>query len=315
MKFLVTKDIPTDVEPGALYLLKGVIHRGRLDDTWNDYGYHTRYTLLYCDAPQHRIEVGVVMLGEFTMGEDQISPNLPPEFTSLNPDRFFSVGSNEVYYKNIVNLNNDIGYDILFALNDFALCRDVYEKAKEEKVTILSLLRDIGKDNRDSRIHEFYELLRPPLNLNTMRRIFGSTGWDDVDRGLLEMQRLLFEANIHLYYNAIATIGREILKGIAGRLYDDDLHRDKDKYPSAPTDDKFMNKLHGVVDYLFSEGEITANLKSYIKSTIELVQGYVHKEEAEGFEGFMCVHAVTTLVFQLSIIYRKNKYNDVAAKE
>jgi hypothetical protein len=83
----------------------------------------------------------------------------------------------------------------------------------------------------------------------------------------------------------------------------------------VPTDDKFINKLHGVIDYLFSEGEITANLKSYIKSTIELVQGYVHKEEAEGFEGFMCVHAVTTLAFQLSIICRKEKYNEVVAKE
>jgi len=311
MKFLVEKEMPTNFEPDTLYLLKGVIYKGRLDDSWNDYGYHTRYTLLYCDSTQQRTEVGVVRLGEFKMGEDQTSPNLPPEFTSLNPDKFFSVGESEEYYKNIIKFENDRGYHILLSLNDFTLCRDVYLKAKEEKVTVLSLLRDIEEDKQDSRIQDFYELLRPPLNLNTMRRIFGSTGWDDVDRGLLEMQRLLFQANTHLYYNAIATIGREILKEIAAKLYVDDLHRDKSKCDEALTEDKFINKLLSVVDYLYTQKEITENLKKYIKTTIKLVQGYVHKEQAEGFECFMCVHAVTSLVFQLSIICKKDKYNEL----
>lgn len=314
MKFFVMKEFPTNLEPDTLYLLKGAIFKGRLDDSWNDYGYHTRYTLLYCDYPQHKTEVGVLLLGEFNMGEDQTSPNLPLEFTNFNPDKFFSVGDNEEYYKNIVNLENGRGYDILLSLNDFTLCRDVYVKAKEEKVTILSLLRDVGKDNQDSHIEEFYELLRPPLNLNTMRRVFGSTGWDDVDRGLLEMQRLLFEANIHLYYNAIATIGREILKGIASKLYIDDLHRDKKTYPNAPKADQFIIKLHSIVDYMFNKNEIIENLKKYIKTTIELVQGYVHKEQADGFECFMCVHAVTSLVFQLSIICKKDKYNEIVGR-
>lgn len=319
MKFIVMKEIPANWEPDTFYLLKGVIYKDRfndllLNDSWNDYRYHTKYTLLYCDSFQHRTELGVVKLGEFQMGEDQISPNLPPEFTSLNPNKFFSVGDNEEYYKNIVNLENGRGYDILISLNDFTLCRDVYVKAKEEKVTILSLLRGIREDNQDSRIQEFYELLRPPLNLNTMRRIFGSTGWDDVDSGLLEMQQLLFIANTPLYYNAIATMGREILKRVAEKLYIDDLHRDKSKYPEPPTDDKFINKLLSFVDYLFTEKEIPENLKKYIKTTINLVQEYVHKEQGKGFECFMCVHAVTSLVFQLSIIYKKDKYNELVGQ-
>jgi len=319
MKFIVMKEIPTNYEPDTFYLLKGVIYKDRfdvlrLDDSWNDYGYHTKYTLLYCDSFQHRTELGVVKLGEFQMGENQISPNLPPEFTSLNPNKFFSVGESEEYYKNIVNLENGKGYDILISLNDFTLCRDVYVKAKEERVTILSLLRGIREDDQDSRIQEFFELLRPPLNLNTMRRIFGSTGWVDVDSGLLEMQQLLFIANTPLYYNAIATMGREILKRVAEKLYIDDLHRDKSKNPEPPTDDQYKNKLCSFVDYLCKKKEITKNLKEYIKTTINLVQEYVHKEQGEGFESFMCVHAVTSLVFQLSIIYKKDKYNELAGQ-
>jgi len=309
MKFVVSLDIPREFDPNTLYLLKGVFFGGRLDDSWNDYGFKTRYTLLYCDPLQHRNEIGTVRIGEFSMGETQYSPCLPYEFTSLDENTFFSIGENEEYYKNIVEIENGKGYDILLALNDFTMCRDGYEKAKRENVTQLSLLRSIGEQGYDTYINTFYEILRPPINLSTMSRVFGSTGWDDVDSGLLAMQQLLFGANIHFYYNAIATIGREIIKGIAGKVYEDDLHRNKEEYPAAPNEDQFIIKLHSIVDYLFVEGEITNNMKAYIKATIELVQGYVHKEEADNFECFMCVHAVTSLVFQLSIVCKKDEYN------
>jgi hypothetical protein len=302
-------EIPQNKEPATLYLLKGSIRGGRLDDSWNDFSYRTRYTLQYCDSLLHMTEIGTAKIGEFNMGGGQYFPNLPLEFMNLNRDRFFSVGENENYYKNISQIPEDKGYDILLSLNDFTLCQEVYEKAKQEEVTLISLLREFGADC-DNHINGFYEILRPPLNLNTMKRVFGSTGWDDVDCGLLEMQRLLFGANIRLYYNAIATIGREIIKGIADKLYDDDLHRSITQYPNAPTADQFIIKLHSFVDYLALNNEISNNLRSYIKSTIELVQGYVHKENADKYECFMCVHAVTALVFQLSIINDRDRYNE-----
>lgn len=306
MDFVVIEENPTDMKPGTYYLCK---------DSWNDYGYCTGYNLSYCDLQQNQISVGFVKIGEYKLSTEQCSPNLPKQFSKLDSDKFFSLGQENSYYQNIHELEHNAGYEILLALNDFVLCKDVYEKAKTERVTDLSLFRytSFCKD-RDKKIQTYFELLRPPLNLNTMKRIFGSTGWTDVDRGLLEMQRLLFNANIHLYYNAIATIGREILKGVAEKLYDDDLHRDKKQYPKVPTEDQFINKLHGIIGYLGAEKEVNEKLKNYIKSTIELVQAYVHKQNAEGFESFMCVHAVTALVFQLSILNRKDVYNEIALK-
>ena len=196
----------------------------------------------------------------------------------------------------------------MVCLNDFTVSRDVFERAKGESVTTLSLLRDIPEEKYEEHINAFYQLLRPPINLGTMRRIFGSTGWDDVDKGLVEMQRLLSNANIHFYYNAIATIGREILIGIADRIYNDDVHRDKDEHPNPPKDNQFINKLHGFVEHTYLNKEMTKNMKDFIKSTIVLVQGYVHKNEVEQYECVMCVHAVISLVFQLSIICNLNKY-------
>jgi hypothetical protein len=302
--------IPPDPEPDTYYLLKGTLFKGRLDDSWNDYGFHTRYTLRHSDLLKHETDIGVVRLGQFGMGEDQISPNLPEKFSNLNPSKFFSVGEDETYYENIVGVEDNQGYDILYALNDFTVCSDLYDKARNETVTSKSLLRDSKADQ----VQHFFELLRPPLNLNTMFRIYGSTGWSDVDQGLLHMEQLLFEANTNLYYNAIATIGRQIIKGLANRLYDDDLHRDKSKFKQAPTDDQYINKLCGIVQYWSDQDAIAKNVEEYIKATIRLVQGYVHKEQAEGSECFMGVHAVITLVYQLSIICNKEKYNRIIGK-
>ena len=312
MKFIVDTKEPLNFEIDTVYLIKGSFYRGRYRDDWNDYGYYTIYTLLYCEKLQEIINVGCLKIGEFNMNEGQSSPNLPSEFVELNPDRFFSFSTDEEYYKKVSNIEHSKGYDILIKLNDFTVCRDVYEKAKNEKVTSHSLLREIREAEHESYINKFYQLLKPPINLTTMRRIFGSTGWDDVDSGLVEMQRLLFNANIHYYYNAIATIGREILKGIANKIYIDEIHRDKEKYPTPPNDDKYIIKLHSFIDYEYAEKNISENIKDYIKSTIILVQGYVHKEKAENHECYMCVHAVISLVFQLSIVCNMSKYNEVS---
>lgn len=313
MKFTVKNQEPDAYEIDTVYLIKGYLFHGRYSDEWNDYGYHTIYTLKYCDMLQNITDVGCVKIGEFNMSEKQASPDLPCGFTKLNPERFFSIGTDESYYRKIVSIDDDKGYEILLNLNDFTMCRDLYERAKKEKVTMQSLLRGIGEAEQENYISGFYELLKPPLNLSTMKRIFGSTGWEDIDLGLIEMQRLLFSANIHYYYNAIATIGREVLKGLANKIYIDELHRDKERYSTPPGEDQYINKLHGFVDYAYSNNQISDNIKKYVKSTIVLVQGYVHKDKAESFECFMCVHAVISLVFQLSIICKKDKYNEVSA--
>ena len=220
------------------------------------------------------------------------------------------MGIFEDYYKKIAALENEIGYDILLALNDFTLSKDIYDGAKNEAVTTLSLLRDIREPRHEEHIQAFYSLLSPPINLGTMRRIYGSTGWDDVDKALIEMQKMLSQANINLHYNAIATIGRKIIALIANEIYDDELHRDKETHPDELTKGMYIKKLQSFVDYQYAENSLTKNLKNYLKSTIALVNGYVHKENTEHFESFLCVHAVISLAFQLSIISQKERYNE-----
>ena len=310
MRFVSTKKTPIAYEPNTFYLLKGAFHRNRLDDSWNDYGYRTTYTLQYSDLANKLHEIGCVRIGEIGMSKHQLSPNLPDEFTRLSKS-FFSIGADEEYYKNLTLLEYEDNYNILLALNDFTLCRDSFEIAKSEPVTTLSLLRWVNSSKYNEHINRYYSLLTPPVNLQTMRRIFGSTGWEDIDNALIEMQNLLFQANINLYYNAIATIGREVIIRIANEIYDDELHRDKGTYPEAPNKGQYINKLCGFVNYIYGNSIISENLKKHLKSTIELVNSYVHKENGEYFECYLCVNAVITLSFQLSIIYHKERYYDL----
>jgi hypothetical protein len=303
--------IPDHFDRDTYYLFKGTHKYGEFDDSWNDYSFHTIYTLWYFDSSKAKNEIGRLKLGQFGMGEGMWSPDPPDEFSTLDPSRFFSLGIGHEYYRNIVDIEDGKGYDLLDALVDFTLRPDVYSKARDEQVVQKSLLRD---DNEDT-IQEYLRLLNPPLNLTTMYRVYGSTGWDDIDAALVQMQHRLYSAESNLDYNAIAVIGRQILKGMADRLYDDDVHRDKAKYKEAPRDDQFINKLCGIVEHAVHAGEINKNIADYIKSTITLVQGYVHKKRSEGYECFMMVHAVITLVYQISIITKMDEYNKLIGKD
>ena len=72
--------------------MKGSIHKGKLDDSWKDFGFRTIYTIKYSNLQKNLIEIGSIKLGEFNMNEGQLSPDLPSEFTNLKSERFFQLG-------------------------------------------------------------------------------------------------------------------------------------------------------------------------------------------------------------------------------
>jgi hypothetical protein len=300
MKFVIAHATPSETERDTFYLIKS---------SWNDYGFVTTYTLQYNSPFSIITDVGRLKIGELNMSGNQSSPNLPLEFETLNQERFFSIGCDESYYKEISSFADGKGYAVLYALNDFAVNREIFERAKDEFVTINSLFR--GCSNSEKQVSKYFNLLCPPINLYTMKRTFGSTGWSEIDSGLIEMQRLLSNNTHHLYYNAIATIGRQIIMNMVDRVYNDEIHRNKNLYPNSPTQDQFINKLHGFIDYEYSTNNISQELKKYIKTSIELVQRYVHQQEVQRYEGVMCVHAVISLVYQICLIYNRQKYNEV----
>lgn len=112
-------------------------------DDWDDwFEFSTLFHISYVDSNGLSHRLGSIKIGQFNMESGQRRPDIPPDFTELGND-FFSVGQDVAYYERLNNLGEEIRDKILTSLNDIALNNDIYEKAIEERVTKISLLRDV----------------------------------------------------------------------------------------------------------------------------------------------------------------------------
>lgn len=128
--------IPEEDYPHA-YLIK---------DNWDDwFQYSTLHHLHIRDDSGHLSHIGELKIGQFNMGPDQRSPDLPEEFETLS-DEFFSVGQDPDYYRGLTRLSTDIREEVLRALRDIALDESLYLRALGEDVTGTSLLRSVSRN-------------------------------------------------------------------------------------------------------------------------------------------------------------------------
>lgn len=114
-------------------------------DNWDDwFQFSTLYYLIFLDNTGVKCEIGNVKIGQFGMRADQRRPDLPENFEHLDK-KIFSLGQDESYYENLNNLGESLRDTVLTALNDLAKNLDLFERALEEDVTGLSLLRSVTR--------------------------------------------------------------------------------------------------------------------------------------------------------------------------
>ena len=112
-------------------------------DNWDDwFEFSTLYVLTYFDAEGVKHDVGGVKIGQFSMAGKRRRPNLPTRFERLAA-RFFSLGQDADYYEAIVKL--DSARDLLASLNDIVADEELYQRAREERVTGTSLMRYVNE--------------------------------------------------------------------------------------------------------------------------------------------------------------------------
>lgn len=110
-------------------------------DNWNDwFKYKTLYHLIYFDVEGERHEIGTVKIGQFGMDEKQLSPALPESFFALD-EQFFSLGQDTAYYAALRALGEEAANRITSALKDIVVDRELLNRAIDEGVTGVSLLR------------------------------------------------------------------------------------------------------------------------------------------------------------------------------
>lgn len=115
-----------------------------LVDNWDDFTYKTTYSLIVFDALGVEFPAGQVKIGQFQMKKDGGRPDIPNEFDSLD-ENFFSLGQDDSYYETLNSLEPQLRDRILRSLRDVAIDESLFERALEEKVTQISLLRSVSR--------------------------------------------------------------------------------------------------------------------------------------------------------------------------
>lgn len=114
------------------------------EDNWNDwFKFVTQFFMHYVDGQGEVIDIGQLKIGQFSMKEKQVSPEIEREFEFIG-DQFFSLGQDDSYYADLMTLPNEVGLEILNNLNDVALNQDLFQRALGEEVTQTSLLRSVN---------------------------------------------------------------------------------------------------------------------------------------------------------------------------
>jgi hypothetical protein len=149
-----TKSVPG--VPGTAYLIR---------DNWDDwFEFTTMFTLVVIDEHGVRHDPGSVKFGEFGMKEGQRRPAVPEEpFDDLG-SAFFSVGQDEDYYATLNKLTEELRGRITSGLRDLAADLPLLDRALNERVTQLSLLRSVKEETIRGRFHR---LVRGDADLST----------------------------------------------------------------------------------------------------------------------------------------------------
>jgi predicted ATPase len=114
-------------------------------DNWDDwFEFNTLYVLTYFDTEGVEHDIGGVKIGEFDMAPKQRRPELPGEFPRLD-QRFFSLGQDADYYEAINKLDPETAQNLLAALKDIVADEELYQRARDEKVTGTSLMRSVNE--------------------------------------------------------------------------------------------------------------------------------------------------------------------------
>lgn len=125
-----------DERPNCAYLIT---------DNWNDwFEFSTMYTLVYVDSDNTKNVIGSTKIGQFNMVKGQSRPDIPITFHKLD-ENFFSIGQDDSFYEQLNELGENIRDTILSSLNDIALDENIYNKAINERVTSISLLRSVSR--------------------------------------------------------------------------------------------------------------------------------------------------------------------------
>jgi len=118
-----------------------------LTDNWDDwFKFATMYVLFYFDKDGEQHRIGEVKIGQFGLTSEQRRPPIPQEFDTLDQS-FFSLGQDDTYYEKAKAFGDEIRLKFFEGLRDVSFNNDLFERALDEDVMGVSLLRSVSRSS------------------------------------------------------------------------------------------------------------------------------------------------------------------------
>src|ERR1700752_1211155 len=120
-----------------------------IEDKWDDWNkYETQFHLIVFDEKGVKHTPGDVKIGQFGLkpspgiSKGNRRVELQKEFTRID-ETCFSLGQDDSYYERLGKLDDDVRELVLASLRDLAADPILWERARNEDVTLESLLRSV----------------------------------------------------------------------------------------------------------------------------------------------------------------------------
>jgi hypothetical protein len=115
-------------------------------DKWDDwFAFETQFHLFVADVDGTVHRVGNVKIGQFGLPPGAKRPEVPDKFQTLD-ERFFSLGQDANYYETLRKLSDSRREEVVRALRDLASDLSLFDQAIKERVTTVSLMREVTEE-------------------------------------------------------------------------------------------------------------------------------------------------------------------------
>lgn len=133
-----------------------------------------------------------------------------------------------------------------------------------------------------------------------------TTGWSRVDRGIFNVKKRLYNANVEEEYQAVGLLCREVIISLAQAVYDPKIHAVVGHVEPSKTD---ANRMLDAYISCELKGSAEEEERRFCKASLTLAIALQHKRSAGFRDAALCVEATENLVNAIAIVTgRRGKY-------
>lgn len=146
---------------------------------------------------------------------------------------------------------------------------------------------------------ELVNIIENSEERQTINQPYEITGWNRIDRSILEMRRRIKEAVNEEQFQAMGLLARETIISLAQQVFDKDRHKSIDEVKISEIDANRMLEAYINTELSGGANEV---LRRYAKSALALANYVTHKRTASIDDASICLISVISLVNIIKVV-------------